>query len=99
MDGQFPTETPPGFEGYFGPPPWYRNINFDGINSLGAFVDNLRSNENGETYEDTFRNLMANDNSMLSETKSIDMTMEWIKRYLDEDPEIEVRTETLHFLL
>lgn len=89
VDGQFPVKPPDGFEDYFGPAPWYRNIEFDGIDGLAKMVDKLRTHTDGESYEDTLRSLLGS-GDMPFELGTLQRTMDRIKQYLDEDPEIEV---------
>lgn len=89
VNGQFPVNPPEGFGDYFGPPPYYRNIDFDGVDGLAKLVNNLRDNTEGESYEDTLRSLLKSDNAIPGEG-TINKTFSRIKQYLDEDPEINV---------
>lgn len=89
VDGQFPIKPPDGFEDYFGPAPWYRNIEFDGIDGLAKMVDKLRTMTDGESYEDTLRSLLGS-GDMPFEQGTLQRTLDRIKQYLDEDPEIQV---------
>ncbi|TQV99629.1 hypothetical protein V2A60_005088 [Cordyceps javanica] len=88
VDGQFPVNPPEGFGDYFGPPPYYRNIDFDGVDGLAKLVNNLRANTEGESYEDTLRSLLKGDGAIPGK-ETIGKTFDRIKQYLDEDPEID----------
>ncbi|ATY60575.1 DUF341 family [Cordyceps militaris] len=89
VDGQFPVDPPEGFGDYFGPPPYYRNIDFDGVDGLAKLVNNLRAITDGESYEDTLRSLLQGDDSSVPGEETIGRTFARIKQYLDEDAEID----------
>ncbi|KAJ6789135.1 hypothetical protein PWT90_01527 [Aphanocladium album] len=88
VDGQFPVVPPEGFVDYFGPPPHYRNIDFDGIDGLAKIIDNLRDVSEAETYEDTLRGLMKHQ-ELPKTTDHILKTFVRIKEHLDADPDID----------
>ncbi|KGQ12280.1 hypothetical protein BBAD15_g1975 [Beauveria bassiana D1-5] len=88
VDGQFPVNPPEGFGDYFGPPPYYRNIDFDGVDGLARLVNTLRANTEGESYEDTLRALLKGDGAIPGE-ETIAKTFDRITQYLDEDAEID----------
>ena len=88
IDGFHPAVPPPGFEGYFGPPPLYRFANFDGSSVLDDAVTMIRNLPAGETPEDTMRNLAKELEP--SGGKQHIAAVEKLFEVLEEDPEINV---------
>ncbi|KAJ6787271.1 hypothetical protein PWT90_05864 [Aphanocladium album] len=87
VDGQFETEPPEGFHDYFGPAPWFRNIDHDGVNNLNDMVEKLRTHTVGESYEESLRSLMKKSDGFVFNSL-LEKTLCRIEQYLDEDPEI-----------
>ncbi|KAJ3495661.1 hypothetical protein NLG97_g3237 [Lecanicillium saksenae] len=88
VDGQFAVEPPEGFTDYFGPPPHYRNIDFDGIDGLGKMIDTLRDNMDNGSNEDTLRHLLEG-GDFTNNAGHVVKTFARIKQLLDEDLEID----------
>lgn len=89
IDGGYTANPPPGFETYFGNPPLYRHIDFDGLSSLDGMIDKIRELPEGMTAEDTMRQLVGDDGKMFT-APAVKNTMESMLKVLDEDPEIDV---------
>lgn len=88
IDGGHTATPPTGFEHYFGQPPLYRFINFDGINAFDDALNKIRTMPAGQTAEDTMRNLMGDQE--LFAGKSVKVTMDRLFEIIDNDPEITV---------
>lgn len=90
VNGEHVADPPKGFELYFGNPPLYRNIDFDGTGKLDAAMDRLREiSSDGECYEDAMRELMPEDENTYT-AKAVLNTIDHIFRLLKQDPEIKV---------
>jgi hypothetical protein len=89
IDGGHKATPPAGFETYFGAPPLYRFINFDGISWLDDALTKIRHIPEGLSAEDTMR-LLIGDEDVFS-APAVKSTMDRLIEILDEDHEIEVR--------
>lgn len=88
IDGGHVATPPKGFEAYFGAPPLFRFINFDGIEGLDDMLVKIRHVPEGMSAEDTMRNLIG-DKDVFS-GPAVKSTMDRLCEMLDEDHEIEV---------
>ena len=88
IDGTQETKPPAGFEDYFGAPPLYRHMEFDGINSLDDMLTKIRDFPEGMSAEDTMRQLLSEAESFSS--NAVNKAMDRLLKIIDEDPEIDV---------
>lgn len=79
---------PAGFETYFGNPPLYRFINFDGVGGMDDITEKIRSIPEGTSAEETMRLLMGDQEAFTG--PAVKETMARLFQILDEDPEIDV---------
>ncbi|KAK3172948.1 hypothetical protein OEA41_006274 [Lepraria neglecta] len=80
--------TPPsGFATYFGTPPLYRFINYDGISGLDDMLTRIRELPEGMTAEDTIRRMVGRE-EMFSRP-AVKSALDRLFEILDEDPEID----------
>ncbi|GLA19454.1 hypothetical protein AnigIFM62618_007565 [Aspergillus niger] len=87
INGGHPATPPPGSEDYFGPPPHYRFIEYDGIGRSDDVMERIRQLPRGATAEDTMR-VLTHEHEMMS----ADCVREALQRLLgilDEHPEID----------
>ena len=89
IDGAHDTLPPKGFENYFGAPPLYRFIDFDGINGVDDMLWRIRDLPEGANAEDTMRRLLGD--SVSYTAPAILGAMDRLISIIDQDPEIEVR--------
>lgn len=92
IDGTQETTPPAGFEDYFGAPPLYRHMEFDGINSLDDMLTKIRDFPEGMSAEDTMRQLLGEAESF--STHAVQKAMDRLLKIIDEDPEIDVCSST-----
>lgn len=95
IDGGHPATPPEGFSGYFGPPPWRRFINFDGVAALDDVLDKIREFPDGVTAEDAIRELTGGD--VVYNAGAVRCTLDRLFKIIDEDPEIDVRLVDLDY--
>ncbi len=88
IDGTQETKPPTGFEDYFGAPPLYRHMEFDGISSLDDMLTKIRDFPEGMSAEDTMRQLLQEAEAFSN--KAVLNCMDRLMKIIDEDPEIEV---------
>ncbi|EFR04829.1 hypothetical protein MGYG_07835 [Nannizzia gypsea CBS 118893] len=88
IDGLYPAVPPDGFQDYFGPPPHFLNVQYDGIAGLENMQLNLRTLKPGESFEDTIKRLIKNDATVVSKEEYM-KTLDYIEQCLVEDPEIQ----------
>ncbi len=89
IDGAHSAQPPPGFDTYFGNPPLYRHIDFDGLESLETMMDKIRELPAGVTAEDTMRQLVGEDGELFT-APAVKKAMDRLLKIMDEDPEIDV---------
>ncbi|KAK2861321.1 hypothetical protein FQN49_004325 [Arthroderma sp. PD_2] len=88
IDGLYPATPPEGFQDYYGPPPHYLNVQYDGTAAFEALQLNLRTIKSGENFEDTVRELIRIDATVISKENFM-KTLNYIEQFLVEDPEIQ----------
>ena len=88
IDGAHDAQPPPGFDSYFGSPPLYRFIDFDGTTELDDMMSKIRDLPEGLTAEDTMRRLVGG--KEMFKGPAVKSTLERIFEILDDDPEIDV---------
>lgn len=88
INGGHVATPPPGFENYFGAPPLYRFIDFEGVSEFDDMLSKIRDIPKGLTAEDSMRRLVANQTSFRAEV--VEATLERLFKIIDEDPEIDV---------
>lgn len=88
IDGGNKVAAPLGFEDYFGVPPLYRFVDYDGVNELDNIVTKIRSMPAGISPEDTIRRLSGGNDVYTA--KAVRKAMDRLFKVLDDDPEIEV---------
>lgn len=89
VDGGYEAVPPPGFEAYFGAPPWRRFANFDGVKTLDSMVEKIRDFPEGLSAEDTMRRLTGGNDFGLG--AGLQGSLERLFEIIDADPEIDVR--------
>lgn len=89
VDGANTATPPAGFESYFGNPPLYRHIDFDGMHGLENMVDKVRDLPEGMTAEDTMRALVGDEEEFYS-APAVNKAIRRLFELVDEDPEIDV---------
>ncbi|KAI3002616.1 hypothetical protein CBS147346_5842 [Aspergillus niger] len=87
ISGGNPATPPPESENYFGPPPHYRFVNYDGVGRAGDVLERIRQLPKGATAEDTMRVLSEEQEYMPG--KSVKEALERLFGILDEHPEID----------
>lgn len=88
IDGGHTATPPAGFETYFGSPPLYRFIDFDGISIVDDALTKIREIPEGFSPEETMR-MLVGDQDIYS-GPAVKSTMDRLLKILDEDHEIEV---------
>lgn len=88
IDGGHESTPPAGFEAYFGAPPLYRFINFDGIAGVADMTDRIRDLPEGTSAEETMRKLIGDDE--MYPAPSVKEALDRLFKIVDEDPEIDV---------
>ncbi|KAK5999128.1 hypothetical protein PT974_01517 [Cladobotryum mycophilum] len=84
----FTNATPPeGFENYFGNPPLYRFMGYDGISKLDETIVKMRELVQESTPEDTMRTLLAEQDTVAA--PAVKSAISKLIKMLDEDPEID----------
>jgi hypothetical protein len=91
VDGAHEASPPEGFTNYFGPPPWRRHINFDGVSVLDDIIDKIREFPEGACAEDAIRELVGGE--AVFHGPAVRSALERIFKMIDEDPEIDVSEE------
>ncbi|KAF7556679.1 hypothetical protein G7Z17_g1247 [Cylindrodendrum hubeiense] len=87
IDGGHDAKPPAGFDNYFGQPPLYRFIDFDGIEEMDDMMNKIRDFPEGMSAEDTIRSLVG-DKEMYT-GPAVRSTLNRIFEILDEDPTID----------
>lgn len=90
ISGRHEAIPPAGFSDYFGRGPLYRFIPFDGIAALDDVLHKLDEFPQGETAEDTIRQLIQSDYGSQYTLDGVRTSIEYILDAVREDPEIEV---------
>lgn len=93
INGGHAVDPPPGFESYFGAPPLYRHINFDGVSAVDDVIEKIRDMPTGLSAEESMRLLMGKEELWTS--GAIIDTMDRLFAIIDEDPEIDVSARLL----
>jgi hypothetical protein len=88
IDGGHHAQPPEGFDSYFGPPPWKRFINFDGVGALDDMMDKIREFPDGVSAEDAIRELTGG--AAVYNASAIREALDRLFKIIDEDPEIDV---------
>ena len=88
IDGGHTATPPEGFETYFGAPPLFRFINFDGIEGMDDMLVKVRHVPEGLSAEDTMRQLIGEQDVFSG--PAVMSTVDRLLAMLDEDHEIEV---------
>lgn len=88
IEGAHPTTPPDNFANYFGPPPWLRHFQYDGVSALDAMITKIRDFPAGLSPEDTIRRLVSEES--LSTKQAVRETLDRMVQILDEDPSIDV---------
>ncbi|KAG6145387.1 hypothetical protein E4U24_004192 [Claviceps purpurea] len=89
ISGRHEAIPPAGFSDYFGRGPLYRFIPFDGIEALDDVLHKLDEFPQGETAEDTIRQLIQSDYGSQYTLDGVRTSIEYILDAVREDPEIE----------
>ncbi|RYP39452.1 hypothetical protein DL767_002186 [Monosporascus sp. MG133] len=89
IDGSHRAVPPPGFENYFGQPPLYRFVTFDGVEVLDDVLSKIRELPQGITPEDTIRSLVKEQQPYSPRT--LQSALDRLFQIMDEDPEIDPR--------
>ncbi|RYP44956.1 hypothetical protein DL768_008641 [Monosporascus sp. mg162] len=89
IDGSHRAVPPPGFENYFGQPPLYRFVAFDGVEALDDVLSRIRELPQGITPEDTIRSLVKEQQPYSPRT--LQSALDRLFQIMDEDPEIDRR--------
>ncbi|PNY26862.1 uncharacterized protein TCAP_03220 [Tolypocladium capitatum] len=87
IDGGHIATPPPGFDHYFGTPPLYRFIDFDGVSELDDMLTKVRELPEGMTAEDTIRRLVG-EREVFS-GPAVKTALGRLFEIIDEDPEID----------
>ncbi|RYP03313.1 hypothetical protein DL765_010540 [Monosporascus sp. GIB2] len=87
IDGSHRAVPPPGFENYFGQPPLYRFVAFDGVKALDDVLSRIRELPQGITPEDTIRSLVKEQQPYSPRT--LQSALDRLFQIMDEDPEID----------
>lgn len=96
LEGAHATTPPENFESYFGPPPWLRHFEYDGVSALDTMITKIRDFPAGLSAEDTIRRLVSEES--MSSKQAVMATMDRMIKVLDEDPSIDVRLHATHEL-
>ncbi|KAF7504995.1 hypothetical protein GJ744_001516 [Endocarpon pusillum] len=87
IDGGYTATPPPGFETYFGGPPYYRFMEYDGVAAVDDILSKIRELPEGESPEATMRKLVAEQETIGG--PALLRTLARLFEILDEDPDIE----------
>ncbi|RDK40293.1 hypothetical protein M752DRAFT_277622 [Aspergillus phoenicis ATCC 13157] len=87
ISGENPATPPPESEDYFGPPPHYRFVDYDGVGRAGDVLERIRQLPRGATAEDTMRVLSQEQEYLPG--KSVRRAIDRLFSVLDEHPEID----------
>lgn len=88
INGGYSANPPAGFNDYFGRPPLFRHINFEGISELDDMVNKIRDMPEGMSPEDTIRKLIGEKD--MYDAPAVKGALDRLMEILDEDPEIDV---------
>ncbi|KAH9873395.1 hypothetical protein J1614_005793 [Plenodomus biglobosus] len=86
--GLHPVNPPPGFEDYFGEPPLFRYMPFDGILAYEDIFHKLHECPEEQTADETMRLFFGSDDNYAFQKTSLKRTIDEILRIVAEDPEI-----------
>ncbi|KAG6041354.1 hypothetical protein E4U41_004764 [Claviceps citrina] len=89
ITGRHEAIPPANFSDYFGRGPLYRFIPFDGIEALDDILHKLDEFPQGETAEDTIRQLVQSNYGSQYSTEGVRGAIEYIMDVVRDDPEIE----------
>lgn len=88
IDGAHNAYPPKGFENYFGAPPHYRFVNFDGIRAMDDTLEKIREMPDGLSAEESMRMLIGEEETYTA--PAVLSTLGQLLELIDADPEIEV---------
>ena len=88
INGGHAAVPPAGFDNYFGAPPLYRFVDFDGITGLDDMLSKIRHLPKGATPEDTMRRLVGEQQPFTA--RAVKCTLDRLFKVLEDDPEIDV---------
>lgn len=88
IDGGYKAVPPPGFDDYFGAPPLFRFMDYDGVTGLDDMMVKIRDFPKGLTPEDTIRKLLGEDE--LFPADAVHDALNRLHEIIDQDPEIDV---------
>ncbi|RFU78581.1 ef-hand calcium-binding domain-containing [Trichoderma arundinaceum] len=87
INGFTKATPPPGFDDYFGAPPLFRFMDYDGVSELEQMVVKIRDMPQGSSPEETMRKLVASVEQFA--VPAVTGAMSQLVQILDEDPEID----------
>jgi hypothetical protein len=88
INGAHKAVPPTGFDDYFGTPPLFRFMEFDGVEGLGDMLEKVRDFPEGMSAEDTIRQLIGDDQVWTG--KAVRSALDRLFEIIDSDPEIDV---------
>jgi hypothetical protein len=88
VNGPCLASPPPGYEGYFGPPPNYRFFNHSGIEGSDDIARKVRNIEPGLSPEDTIRSIGGDSGNLT--LAALESVTGKLLALIDEDEEIDV---------
>ncbi|KAF4470999.1 ef-hand calcium-binding domain-containing [Fusarium albosuccineum] len=87
IDGRHKAVPPPGFNNYFGSPPLFRFMEYDGVEGLDDMLVKIRDFPEGLTPEDTIRRLLGEEEMFTA--KAVHAALDRLHEIIDQDPEID----------
>ncbi|KAH7254805.1 hypothetical protein FSOLCH5_011219 [Fusarium solani] len=87
IDGGHRAAPPPGFEDYFGAPPLFRFMDYDGVGALDDIMVKIRDFPKGMNPEDTIRKLLGEKD--LFSFDAAHGALARLHEIIDQDPEID----------
>ncbi|KAM5349408.1 hypothetical protein ACJ41O_005913 [Fusarium nematophilum] len=87
INGGYDATPPPGFDNYFGTPPLFRFMEYDGIEGLDDILLKIREFPEGMTPEDAIRRLLGEDEMFTGEAARAALNR--LLKIIDADPEID----------
>ncbi|KAI1864341.1 uncharacterized protein JN550_008898 [Neoarthrinium moseri] len=87
VDGLHPSEAPVGYTEFFGGPPYYRHMQYEGTEGLDQLMSRVREFPEGLGAEDTLRFLIRGFDELPS--KALEESLGRLFDIIDKDPEID----------
>ncbi|KJZ74255.1 hypothetical protein HIM_06261 [Hirsutella minnesotensis 3608] len=87
IDGFHRADPPKGFDQYFGSPPLYKFVGYDGVMAINELVGRLQSFPASNAPEDTIRQLVRGDDVYSGD--AVRRTVDRLLDIIQADPEIE----------